>query len=225
MDDTMEQKQRMFKSWKKFATLLSQHPDIRYFFGGGLGIRMRAAAQQGRDLELSDLRTHQDIDCIVFDEDIISFLKIFSKEKYDIWHTPIAGLSTNAPGEFHSISLRDQETDIDIGLFRAVSADGGRLVTTNCRKVLHPDAAFDTKPIQINALAVKTMAVEWLYYMSVLQGGEKKKDGQLIVSGVDFSLFNSLQLGCIEMTSDSYEYYRMVDSYDKTLRDANVLTM
>jgi hypothetical protein len=223
--DNGERKKAFFKSWKKIATILSQHNELNYFFVGGLGTRMKAAAINNTNLAVDQLRNHQDIDLIVFDEDFISFLKVFENENFDIWHTPLAGLSANATGEFHSVSMRDRETDVDIGLFRATQYNDGRLITTNYRKVFHPLLAFDASTININDLDVKTMSIEWLYYMSVLQVGEKKRDGQLVSSGVDFDKFNALQLSYFEMNSNLYEYYRFVDGYDAILKSAGVLNL
>lgn len=220
-----EKKQLFFKSWQSISRILNQHEKLEYFFVGGLGTRMKAADINKTNLAIDHLRNHQDIDLIILDEDFIPFLKIFSTHNYDIWHTPLAGLSTNASGEFHSVSMRDRETNVDIGLFRAVKHDNGRLITTNLRQVFHPALIFENPTIHINEMKLKTMSTEWLYYMSVLQNGEKKRDGQLVSKGMDFNKFNKIQLDYYEMSISLYQYFRFVDSYDIILKQANVLNL
>ncbi|MDD2917105.1 MAG: hypothetical protein PHH70_04650 [Candidatus Gracilibacteria bacterium] len=225
MNNGEERKQVILKSWRKLATILSTHSNLHYYFVGGLGVRMRAASLYSRDIALEDLRNHGDIDLIIFDENFIPFLEVFQDQGYDIWHTPPVGLSTDAGGEFHSVSMCDRETGIDIGLFRASKHDHGRLITTNYRKVFHPLQSFDDTPIQVGNLKLKTMTIEWLYFMSIFQTGEKKQDGQLIFGGVDFHRFHDLQLNHYETSSNPYDYYRSVDEYDFILKKANVLNL
>jgi hypothetical protein len=185
---------------------------------------MRAASGRDGLLEKEDLRDHNDIDIYVFDEQFIDFLKLFSKDEYDIWHTPIAGLNSHAVGEFHSVSLRDKENDVDIGLFRAVAEGDGRLVTTNIRRVFHPGTIFNEPPVALNGMKLKIMSPEWLYYMSIFQSGEKRKDGQLIVGEVDFDKFNKMQLLAYETGSDAFSYFKFITDFDVVLKNADVLT-
>lgn len=224
MDDLEKRRIAVFSSWKKIANILSEHGSLNCFFLGGLGIRMRAAALRQEDMKKENLRNHGDIDLCVFDEDLIPLLKLFSKNEFDIWHTPIAGLTAQAPGEYHSVSLRDKENDVDIGLFRAVKEGDGRIVTTNLRRVFHPASVFTDPPIALNGLRLKVLSPEWLYYMSVLQAGEKRNDGQLIVSAVDFDKFNRMQLMAYETGSDPYQYFKFVSDYDMVLKNSGTLT-
>ncbi len=224
MDDLEKRKQAVFSSWQKIAVVLGGHADLNCFFLGGLGIRMRAAAARDGELKQDDLRHHGDIDITVFDEDLIAFLKLFAKDEYDIWHTPVAGLAAQADGEYHSVSLRDKANDVDIGLFRAVREGDGRLITTNLRRVYHPAAVFADPPIMLNGLKLKVLSPEWLYYMSVLQTGEKRRDGQLIAGSVDFGKFNQTQLAAYETGSDPYRYFQLVTEYDAALKKSGALT-
>jgi hypothetical protein len=224
MDDLEKRRIAVFSSWKKIAGVLSEHGELNCFFLGGLGIRMRAAAARNADLKKDDLRHHGDIDITVFNEDLIPFIKLFSKEDYDIWHTPIAGLASQAEGEYHSVSLRDKANDIDIGLFRAVPEGDGRLITTNLRRVYHPASVFADAPIELNGLKLKVLSPEWLYYMSVLQTGEKRRDGQLIAQSVDFGKFNQMQLAAYETGSNPYQYFKLVTEYDEALKNSGALT-
>jgi hypothetical protein len=224
MNDLEKRQDSVFRSWQKIARLLSGREELNCFFIGGLGIRMLAAAGRREDLKKERLRDHGDIDIYVFDERIIDFLKLFSKSEYDIWHTPIAGFAAHAQGEFHSVSLRDKENDVDIGLFRAVKEGEGRLVTTNLRRVFHPAAIFGAPPVKLNGFALKVLSPEWLYYMSVLASGEKRKDGQLILEAVDFQKFNKMQLAAYETGSDPFSYFKFVNDFDAVLKNAGVLT-
>lgn len=204
--------------------ILSAHPELHVFFLGGLGIRMRAAFLKGTHLEQEQLRNHQDIDLFVFDEDLISLLRLFSKTEFNIWHTPIAGLRSRAHGEYHSVSLRDKEHGVDIGLFRAVDRDDGRVVTTNLRQVFHPKIVFENTAVHINGMMLRVLPPEWLYYMSVLQAGVKRTDGQLIADAVDFKIFNAIQRDSWQGALDPYSYFQLVSAYDDTLKKADVLT-
>lgn len=224
MDDLEKRRIAVFSSWKKIAGVLSEHGELNCFFLGGLGIRMRAAASRNADLKKEDLRHHGDIDITVFDEDLIPFIKLFSKEEYDIWHTPIAGLASQAQGEYHSVSLRDKANDVDIGLFRAVADGEGRMITTNLRRVYHPGPVFASQAVSLNGMQLKVLSPEWLYYMSVLQAGEKRRDGQLIVDAVDFDKFNLTQLNAYETGSDPYQYFKLVTEYDEALKKSGALT-
>lgn len=197
---------------------------MRVCFLGGLGVRMRAAALKGIDLAPEHLRNHQDIDLFVFDEDLIPFLRLFSKTEFNIWHTPIAGLKSRAHGEYHSVSLRDKEQGVDIGLFRAVAQGLGRIVTTNLRQVFHPKIVFENTAVHINEMNLRVLAHEWLYYMSVLQTGVKRNDGQLIVDAVDFTRFNAIQRDSWQGGVDPYAYFQLVSAYDAALQEAGVLT-
>lgn len=185
---------------------------------------MRAAALKNTDLNQEQLRNHQDIDLFIFDEDLIPLLRLFPKTEFNIWHTPIAGLKSRAHGEYHSVSLRDKKYGVDIGLFRAVAQGPGRIVTTNLRKVFHPKIVFKNTAVHINEMNLHVLPPEWLYYMSVLQAGVKRNDGQLIVDAVDFSLFNAIQRDAWQGAVDPYSYFQFVSAYDAVLQEAGVLT-
>ena len=210
MDITREQ---IFETWSQFAQTLDGR-SLQYFFVGGLAVRMVAAQSCSRKLTVNDLRDHSDIDIIVFEEDLIDFLRLFAMSRFHVWHAAKVGLTGGYDGEHHHVSIKDQETGVVLGLFVARRIPNGRMIRTNLFDNICPDAIFEYGPIVVNSLRLNVVAPEWLYYNSIMRTGEKKRDAQLVWPYVDLVKFNTIQDQAYKVPMVRSEYVGFVEWLD-----------
>lgn len=225
MHSSETQKDLVFHSWYKLAGFLQNSADIRYFFTGGLAVRMLKAQHEGLELTAHALREHGDIDIIVFEEDIIDFLSLFPKEEYTIWHAAYIGAQQQSAHEHHHVSLKDKETGISIGTFIARdNGNGRRYVGTNKYEHVHPNTVFEGEIIEVNGFQLKAVVPEWPYYKYLFYDGIKKRDTDILFPMINFERFHRIQAVSAVLPINLLEYHLWLIEKDRLYKDKGVLS-
>ncbi len=211
---TKSRQEDVFETWEHISHVLHAHPELRTYYIGGLAVRMRAAVGQGAILSTALLRNHSDIDILVFEEDVLAFLRSIPRDTYKVWLSAKSGAIMGVAGEHHHVSLKHRATGVPIGVFIASASGEGRMVRTNRYDNYHPPQAFENASFALNGMDLRTLAPEWLYLNCIMRIGEKKNDSQLLAPYVDFARFHQLQLQEFKRSANAYEYHAMIAQLD-----------
>ncbi len=159
-------KKNIIQSLKKITTILNKISNLQWYVTGGVALRLHVATKENKKT-VEILRTHSDIDLIIFSDEFELFINQFSNnDDYPFFDCAYVGLENREvdDGENHHYSLIDKEYNVEYGIFELIIEDDGiGYVYTNKYVNKHSLEIFCQKPILLDNHTIPVVKPEWLY--------------------------------------------------------------